>query len=231
MNDNNTIVYRHKKPCGEVFYVGIGCEKRPYIKSNRSEWWHNVVNKWGYEVEVVATGLNWEQACDLEELMILEYGRRDLATGTLVNMTAGGEGAKGRIPSKETRQKISATHKGKKLSTETRQKISDAGKGENNHNYGKKFSAEHRQKMSAALKGVNAPWYGKKHSAETRQKISDTNKGKLAPNRKLTFEQAEEIRQRYKTEKTSYNKLGQEYGVSGGTIYRIIHNKIYVKAE
>lgn len=207
---HDTVVYRHLKPCGEVFYVGIGNEQRPYVKVNRNQFWHNVVNKYVYEVEVVATGLSWEDACELEELMILAYGRRDLGTGTLVNMTSGGDGVKGLIHSEETRQKMSA-----------------AKSGENHPMYGKKFSTEHRQKLSAAKSGENNHNYGKKHSAEHRQKLSAAQMGIPSPARKLTFKQAEEIRHRYQTEKTTQQKLSAEYSVSHMTISRIIRNQSY----
>lgn len=202
---NNTVVYRHRKPCGEVFYVGIGNKKRPYLKSDRNKFWARVVKKYGYEVEVVATCLSWQAACDLEVLMILAYGRRDLGTGTLVNLTAGGDGAKGLVHSEETRQKMSA-----------------ALSGENSPWYGKKLSKEHRQKLSAAAQNM---------SQETRQKMSAAHMGNIPPNRKLTFAQAEEIRHRYKTEKTSHQKLGQEYSVGKSTISRIIRNERYVTPE
>ena len=271
MKTNNTVVYRHIKPCGEVFYVGIGTPKRPYNRRPRNQFWANVVKKYpDYKVDVVAAGLSWEMACELEELMILEYGRRDLGTGTLVNMTAGGEGTKGFVHSEETRRKISIASLN--MSEETRQKLSAAKKGKKSPNYGKKHSKETRQKISAAHKGKklseehlkklsalnssgNHPFYGKKHSKETLQKMSASQMGKKfskehrqkisaalsgennpmhgapAPNRKLTFELAQEIRHRYKTEKTSTYKLGAEYGVSGVTISRIIQNKTYTQPE
>ena len=203
---NDTVVYRHIKPCEEVFYVGIGTPDRPYDRHHRNQFWHHVVKKYpDYKVDVVATGLSWEMACELEELMILEYGRRDLGTGTLVNLTNGGDGSKGVVRSEETRQKISA-----------------AKKGENAPWYGKKLSKEHRQKISAAKQNI---------SQETRQKMSAAKKGKPSEKRKLTFEQAQEIRHRYKTEKITYHKLALEYGVSNVTISNIIKNKTYTKPE
>tara|TARA_R110002153_G_scaffold116471_1_gene260134 strand:- start:504 stop:1058 length:555 start_codon:yes stop_codon:yes gene_type:complete len=120
-----------------VFYTGIGNARRPYHKGkSRSKLWRNVVNKYGYEVIILADNLTWEQACDMEKYLIKYYGRRDLGTGTLVNMTDGGEGAKNVV-----------------VSAETRAKMSENTKGENNPNYGKKASAEQRSKQSASAKG------------------------------------------------------------------------------
>ena len=128
--------------------------------------------------------LTEEEAFRHEIYMIDVFGRKDLGTGILYNMTDGGEGASGNIhseetkrkisegnknpseetrkkigeanknPSEETRRKISEAHKGKTLSEETRKKIGEAKKGENNPNYGKTLSEEHKIKLSEAKKGT-----------------------------------------------------------------------------
>jgi len=46
-------------------------------------------------------------------------------------------------------------------------------------------------------------------------------------NRKLTFEQAKNIRTEYATGTTSYAKLGKKYGLSDWGIIRIIKGKAY----
>lgn len=90
------VVYRHwRLDKNEVFYVGIGKkESRAYSfnPSRRNKIWNDVKNKTEIGVEIVARDLSWELACELEQLMIQEYGRIDLGTGCLVNMTDGGEG-------------------------------------------------------------------------------------------------------------------------------------------
>ena len=87
------VIYKHLKPCGEVFYIGIGQEeKRAKSKSDRNNYWHNVVNKYGYEVQILKSDLTWEDACEMEKVLISWFGRRDLGLGTLVNLTDGGEG-------------------------------------------------------------------------------------------------------------------------------------------
>ena len=89
------VIYRHLKPNGEVFYIGIGSVTRAYTKQGRNSYWRNIVNKYGYEVQILKEDLSWEEACELECILIEYYGRRDLGTGTLVNMTDGGEGTLG----------------------------------------------------------------------------------------------------------------------------------------
>ena len=87
------LVYRHLKPCGEVFYIGIGVsKKRAYSKYGRNKHWINTVNKYGYEVQVLSQNIDYEFAKEIEVNLISYYGRKDLNKGTLVNMTDGGEG-------------------------------------------------------------------------------------------------------------------------------------------
>ena len=101
-------VYLHKrKTDNSVFYIGIGNNKRPYIKSNRSKFWKNEVNKHDYNVEILSNNLTWENAQEAEIYLINLYGRRDNNTGCLVNLTDGGDGSPGTIVSNETKCKIS----------------------------------------------------------------------------------------------------------------------------
>ncbi len=90
-----------------------------------------------------------------EVLWIAELGTR-FPSG--FNMTDGGEGVSGAIPSSETRAKISAGNKGKTFSAETRAKIGAASRR-------RKHTDEAKAKMSASRKG-------RKHTADTRAKMS-----------------------------------------------------------
>lgn len=87
------IVYKHTKPNGELFYIGIGVyKKRAYSKYGRNQHWHNTVNKYGYNVEVLFSNIDYNEAKSIESYLIRYYGRKDLGLGNLVNMTDGGEG-------------------------------------------------------------------------------------------------------------------------------------------
>lgn len=107
------VVYQHRRlDTNEIFYIGIGkSEKRAYTKHKRNHHWTNIVNKYGYSVEIVTTCKSWEEACQIEQYLIKFYGRRDLGLGNLVNMTDGGDGTIN--PSEETLLKISESKKGK----------------------------------------------------------------------------------------------------------------------
>ncbi len=121
---NNKCVYIHiRLDTGRVFYVGMGSCKRPYEKSKRNIHWKRVINKTDYEVKIIFENLTWEEACKLEIDTIYKYRRNDLT-----NMTAGGDGSKGCIPSVETRIKIGNYHRNKIVSSDSRDKMSIAKK-------------------------------------------------------------------------------------------------------
>lgn len=133
------IIYKHiRKDNNEIFYIGIGKTiKRAKSTFNRNSYWHNIVKKVGYNIEIFNSDCSWEEACEKEKELIKLYGRRDLGTGSLVNMTDGGEGVLGLKWTDEQRQ---------------------AKTGTNHHLYGKKQSeAQIKNKL-----GKNSPLYGRK---------------------------------------------------------------------
>lgn len=187
IEDKNYTVYKHTTPNGKV-YIGI-TKQKPEKRWNNgngykdNEHFYRAILKYGWENikhEIVENGLTKQQACNMEIEFIAKYDATNPKHG--YNNTMGGET---NIPSKETRRKLSESHKGanhpmygKHLSTETRRKLSELNKGVNNPNYGKHPSAETWKKLSEANKGVNNSMYGKHHSSEARQKISEAHKGK-----------------------------------------------------
>jgi group I intron endonuclease len=151
----NKVVYRHRKiDDGEVFYVGIGTKKRPYTKDKRSSFWNNIVNKHGYKVEILAENISFEDAKDIERLLIKEYGRLDLGTGTLCNLTDGGEGTANVTP-------------------EVKKRMSEKRKGIRNIPIGHKRSEEFKLKVSLSKKGCVSNFKGKKHTEETKAIIKE----------------------------------------------------------
>jgi hypothetical protein len=92
------VLYTHEKPNGEIFYVGIGTEKRPYTFTEKgwgarsSSWW-NIVHKHGNPiVKIIKNNLSLEEALKEEKNLIKSVGRKDLNEGTLINHTDGGDG-------------------------------------------------------------------------------------------------------------------------------------------
>jgi hypothetical protein len=130
---------------GTPYYVGKSASlKRAYgerHKVNCPPKGRIIIQEW----------LSEESAFEGERFLIAYYGRLDLGTGVLRNMTDGGEGASG------------FRHIGKRLSASHRLHIGEALQG-------RKLSENHRCKMIEAQKGT-------KRSPETCARISDAKKG------------------------------------------------------
>ena len=69
-----------------------------------------------------------EDAFRHEIYMIHVFGRKDIGTGILRNMTDGGEGARGRVLTKEHKNNISKSNKGKKRTEEFRERCKETAK-------------------------------------------------------------------------------------------------------
>ena len=159
------------------YYIGKGKGNRLYKRGSRVF----APPKDKSRIIFLKKNLTEEEAFKHEIYMIDVFGRKDLGTGILHNLTDGGEGISNL--SDETRKKMSEVKKGennpnygKIFSEEHRKKLSEARKGENNPNYGKIFSEEHKRKISEAIKGENHHNYGKTLSEETRRKIGEITK-------------------------------------------------------
>lgn len=140
-------IYAHINPLkNEIFYIGKGTGDRAYRKNHRSKWWKSTIDKYGYIIDIIESDLTEEKAFEREKFYIKRIGRRDLGTGTLINMSDGGTGgSSGRVWSEETKKKMSDSQK----------KI--AKFGEENNFFGKHHSEETREKMREAKKDY-IPW-------------------------------------------------------------------------
>lgn len=175
------VVYRHRRlDDNSIFYVGIGInESRSFSKRNRNKHWKNITNKTKYSIELILEDLSWEDACELEILLIELYGRNDLGLGKLVNMTNGGDGNNNIIVTDEARLKMSKNNGkywlGKSHSEETKQKISKNRKGkilspENKIKQIEGLKKAHKEGKFDHLKG-RTPWNkGISPSPETLEK-------------------------------------------------------------
>lgn len=105
-------VYAHyRKSDGRIFYIGKGRGTRASAVTRRSEYWSRVYKKHGQTVRMIVQNVNETCAFSIERAAIAYVGLHNL-----VNMTIGGEGKSGHVPSKYQREKCSASNKGKKPS-------------------------------------------------------------------------------------------------------------------
>lgn len=170
------IVYTHiRKDKNQVFYVGIGKDiSRAYSKSGRSNYWHNIVNKYGYDVLITHNDICKEEACSIEKYLICFYGRKDLNLGPLVNLTDGGESNQNLSP--VTIEIMRYNNTGERNPMYGKRGTMTGMFGPLNPNYGKKHTEEAKALMRELKKGMfvgkNNPMYGKSHSENTKQIIS-----------------------------------------------------------
>lgn len=171
-------VYSYLREDFSPYYIGKGCKDRAYAYSN-----HRInAPKDRSKVYIIKTNLTEAEAYKVEKLYILMFGRKDLGTGILRNLSDGGEGPTGYKTTPEQRRKISLSRMGEKHplygvspSEETREKQRQALKGkyvkEKNPMYGKTHTEEARKIISERHKGIPK-------SEEHKKKISESNKGK-----------------------------------------------------
>jgi len=234
------IVYQHiRKDTGLPFYIGIGkTKKRAYSKYGRNLYWNRITNYIEYEVEILFNKLSWEDACLKEKELIQKYGRKDLGTGILCNLTDGGDGNVNWTPKlrKEQSERMKGNiphNKGIPTPLEDRKKISESrikkgvAKGKKNPMYGKK--------------GKLCPHYGKKrpeHSAKLKGRkkpegfgeiVSKNMRGSNHHSNKLTENDVLYIRSVYKARDKKYGgiPLSKKYNVSISLIIRVVKNEVW----
>lgn len=143
----------------EVFYIGISRHNKRYKykranqRDKRNSIWKNIVAKtdFKYEILLESDDISVIKAKEIE--LIAKYGKIRDCTGSLANITDGGEGTFGYKPTIEAIQKQSIKMKGKKHSEKTKIKMSRA-------QLGKIVPDEVGKKISASKKGKNL---GKNH--------------------------------------------------------------------
>lgn len=180
------ILFRHT---GVPLYVGMGSGKRwaSHEKMNDPKNSHKnivireTINMLGDLPKIkIAENLNKEDAFYIEKLMISIIGRRPI--GPLVNLTDGGEGALNL--SDEAKARIGAAaskfHRGKPRSKEDRDKISKSAKG-------RIFTPEHHKNLSLArqnrtirqtqIENMKKSMKAKASDPEYRKKLSLSARG------------------------------------------------------
>lgn len=113
-------LYRHiRLDKNEPFYIGIGTKRKNFSKTYKSEYyrafskqrkdskiWNLISSKTDYEVEILFESDDYEFIKAKEKEFIKLYGRIDLKTGSLANMTGGGDGSLGKVYNQSTINKL-----------------------------------------------------------------------------------------------------------------------------
>lgn len=176
-------VYVLKRPDGTPFYVGKGHGRRALLHE-----WHArrgiVINPYKHAVimkilaankniivEVVRRFYKEDSAFDYERKLIAEIGRKP--NGPLTNLTDGGDGSAGIVPTAEARANMSAASLGKAKSKTHCKNISKGLRTSAAHKEytSRPKSAETRAKLAAIHTGRKRPM-------ETRLKIAAANRGR-----------------------------------------------------
>ena len=177
---------------GECFYVGKGNSRRSRFNDHLAEGRNlrlgkrvknpiragiiasilNAGMQPGYRI--VFNSAHEQDAFAEENRRIMQYGRRCDNTGTLANLTFGGEGVSGWRMSEEAKDKIRKSSTGRRHSLETRQLMAKQATG-------RSHSEETKAKISEAQKGIirsekhkevlRTNWLGKKHSDDAKAKM------------------------------------------------------------
>jgi hypothetical protein len=140
-------VYAYLREDGSPYYIGKGVGSRYKEK-------HTVTVPPEDRIQFVKTQLSDQDAIALEIDLIAKYGRKDLGTGILRNLTDGGEGMLNPSP-------------------DIRKRLSEAKLGKKPNNYGKKYKSGPSKAKSLSKQGSNHPQYGKERTEEERKKISE----------------------------------------------------------
>lgn len=192
------------------FYVGVGINDRMNdhlneVLNNRKKSHTGNQLKYNKIRKIISNGqvpivvklcIGARQDMLVEEQKIISLvGRVDLCTGTLTNLTDGGELNLGKSVSVDTKKKISESQMGRTHSDEVKQRISVSNKGKRiGHKHTEQSiekiknsrknqvisHSEHtRKKMSDAQKGDNHYNFGKSLDAEWKLKISEAKTGSV----------------------------------------------------
>lgn len=166
IDDKKYTVYIHINKINNKCYVGITCRDvyerwgnngRNYLQKKNGvysqEKFARAIEKYGwdsFEHIIWASGLTHDDACKAEKMLIWFWDT--VKNG--YNITSGGEGMLGYVPSEETRKKLSisltgrdAPNKGMSMSDEQKKLLSELRRGI-------KLSEEHKEKIGKGLKSA-----------------------------------------------------------------------------
>ena len=213
MNDFYTYAYLRED--GTPYYIGKGKGRRAYQRHKRGKQYDfrpkNNEGKTDFNrILILKKNLTEEYSIKHEEYMINVFGRKDLGTGILINLTDGGQvgGTPGYICSEERKKQTSKQFKGipqdkefieRRAESVRKYYNSDEGKktieylkkkkeeyftSEKGKEYlldlSKRWSGENNPSYGGRFSGEKNGMFGKKHTAEHKKGLSKKLKGQGA---------------------------------------------------
>ncbi len=214
-------VYKHTRlDNNEIFYIGIGSHldnyKRAYITYKRNYLWYKIIKKTDYIVDILFDNISWEEACEKEVELIKLYGKISDKTGSLCNLTDGGEGFK-KHHTEKSKTKIQEFFKNKtydELHGENAEKEKEKRR-EGVKKYWNNLTNEERKKRSENAASKMKEFYKTNHSIRF---------GKPAPQQYkpiLQYTKDGEFIREWDSTKTASNELG----IRNSSISSNLHNK------
>ena len=245
MNEFYTYAYLRKDRT--PYYIGKGKGRRAYKKSKREI----SPPKDRSRVLFLKRNLTEEEAFKHEIYMISVFGRKDLGTGILRNLTNGGDGTSGIVYGEDRRKQISKRFKGISQDPEFIERRANSVRNHYNSEEGKKTKDKLREKRkeyffsekgklqlrksSKRWSGKNNPgyggrfsgekngMYGKKLTEEHKKLLSERMKGYFAKTYTLYNPEGEEIIVHNMTKFCKDNNLPQTVMASVATGKRKHH--------
>ena len=144
-------VYANMRDNGTPYYIGKGCGKRAWAKTDRTIF----PKKDCSNIIILESNLTDVGALALERRLIRWHGRINNGTGILHNKTDGGDGNAGWIMPQEAKTKISMANKGRLKGYKFSQEQLKNRIAENHWNYGNTTSKEVSKKISEGVKRRN----------------------------------------------------------------------------
>jgi hypothetical protein len=172
---NSYYTYLWLRSDGTPYYVGKGKDRRAFTSNG-----HNVPRPKSDARITIQCWESEDKAFEMEKWFISFFGRRDIGTGILRNLTEGGENppkmfgnthAKGKKHTAEANARASEIGKLRKQTEETREKLSRIKKGKSNGLEGRPKTEETKRKIREAHLGMKA-------SEESKKKMSESAKNR-----------------------------------------------------